>query len=75
MTQSIATGRSRKSFASRLRCRKVVRVLGPACYVALGISASVGDVQGLVERILVCVCVTWPATLAVGLIANAGCES
>ncbi len=54
---------------------KVVRVLAPACYIAMGISSNVGSVQGLVERILVSVCVIWLAMLAVGLIANAERES
>jgi hypothetical protein len=51
---------------------KVVRVLGLACYIALGISSSAGGAyQGLLERMLVCVCVAWLAALGVGLIRNA----
>ena len=47
------------------------RVLGPLCFVLLGVSSSVGSVQGLMERLLVTVCVAWMLPLPVTLIANA----
>jgi Protein of unknown function (DUF998) len=44
------------------------RIVCPASYVFLGISSSVGSVQGLAERILATTCVLWMGTLAINLI-------
>jgi hypothetical protein len=45
------------------------RVIGPACCLLLGISSSVGSVEGLMERILATSCVLWICVLAITLIS------
>lgn len=47
----------------------VVRYLGLACFVALSFSSIADVAQGLAERVLVTVCVTWVCVLAVNLIS------
>ena len=44
------------------------RVIGPVCFLLLGISSSVGSAEGLTERILATSCVLWICVLAITLI-------
>jgi len=45
------------------------RIVGPICWILLGISSSLGYAEGLMERILVTVCVLWMGALAVTLLS------
>ena len=45
------------------------RVIGPACFLFLGISSSAGVAEGLVERVLATSCALWTCLLATTLIS------
>ena len=50
------------------------RILGPVCFVLLGVSSSLASrpAAGLIERVLANTCVLWLAALAIALIVNSG---
>jgi hypothetical protein len=50
------------------------RILGPVCFVLLGVSSSLASrpAAGLIERVLATTCVLWLAALAIALIVNSG---